>query len=264
MKIHSTASAAWISGSCHFRCKDTTFPSTFIPKTEFSNLFVQKTPFQLGDRKAQWGSLLSLLYLGRCWVLQPETAEQGGGISVSLNSMESGHGKQAVPSALQQCLLQAGSPLEDGAHNMGSAQQSESPGCSPWAHDSLISHICGTSPSPKKGWGFTTDVSQSQWELPPEMKPFHLLPAGPDTNEHFSFSGGLVSWKPGRSFWRQEAVQGKRTNVESWCGVRLRWKHCMWAGEIGDSWSISKEEHRSEKVRLKRQISLNALDAWFL
>lgn len=133
VKIHSTASAAWISGLCHFRCRVTTFPSSFIPKPEFSNLFlfVQKIPFQLGDRRVWRGSLLSLLYLGRCWVLQPEMAEQGGGISVSPNSSESGHGKQAVPSALQQCLLQAGSPLEDGAHNMESAQQSESPGCSP-------------------------------------------------------------------------------------------------------------------------------------
>lgn len=109
VKIHSAASAAWVSGLCHFRVKNKTSRSTFIPKAELSNFPFSKTSllsWRLQYKTVQWGSLLSL-YMGRCWVLLSGVA--GGAAEGSLRhqpASESGH------RSTQHCPLCSGTFFE--------------------------------------------------------------------------------------------------------------------------------------------------------
>lgn len=95
--------------------------------------------------------------------------------------------------------------------------------------------------------------------MPPEMKSFHFLPAGPDSNERFfSFPTGI----------QEEASEGKRlfTGREQMWEAGVEWgygENNVRAGEVGDNWSVRKDEHRSENIRLKLQVTLNGLAAGF-
>lgn len=90
VKVHSTASAAGISGSCCFRA-NTISPFPFIPKPEFSGLSMSMTTlsaWRLQHRKGQGRVFAVPACAGLGWVLQPGTAQRAAeGVSVPPNSL---------------------------------------------------------------------------------------------------------------------------------------------------------------------------------
>lgn len=261
LKIHSTASAALISGLCSFRVKDTTSPSTFIPKPELSKLCLKKEhPFSLETSTEEGPFRVSAIpsLHGRCWVPQNKLWRDLGGTKQPPSQAMG----TSVPSALRWCLPHTGPALEDWAHNTDGAQQSESPGWSLWARWSLISHIYGTVQNKQTKGGVTAAVRQFQWELPPEMKPFQLLPAVVLVRMNISSASPEVWWA-GKKFLKASGYSWKRGKM--WEAV-VEWgcsENCVWAGEAGAKRSVSKDEHEPEKIRSTLQIYLNALGAGF-